>query len=163
MSSQHALALANAEESHTMDFIADHSTIVNTCIYLEMLPMQALGHNPHIYALSAQHFRDVPFFPDHLLLNFVCMALGHRMLRVAIAASQGGSSSTVAGEVAESTKKLTAAYYRYRCLAIQSLNEDLGVKERRESDFVLAGVLMVFLVDVGFHLFFFLCREEGRC
>jgi hypothetical protein len=127
-----------------------------------MLPMQALGHNPHIYAISAAHYRTAPFRPAHLILNFVCMSLGHRMLRVSLSDGQGSSinrggggccsGSGGGGELVASTRKLHAAYYRYRCLAIQSLNEELGVEEKGRSDFVLAGIVMVFLIDVSFIL-----------
>ncbi|KAI0197162.1 C6 zinc finger domain-containing protein [Xylaria flabelliformis] len=103
----------------------------NTCIYQDLIYIRELGPNPHIYPISPTHLRSI--IPDYLRLGFLCMTLSHRINR----ARHNPQS-----------KSLIESFYRYRGLAIRSLNEDIGIEDRRTGDFIIAGIITLLLLDV---------------
>ncbi|KAF3492420.1 C6 zinc finger domain-containing protein [Arthroderma uncinatum] len=104
----------------------------NSCIYLDLAPIQGLGHNPYIYRISPTHLRATTSLPDFITLGVVCMTLNHRMHRI---------------RDQSHCRDLTETYYRFRASVIRSLNESINIESRRTTDIVVAGILTLLLID----------------
>ncbi|KUJ09632.1 uncharacterized protein LY89DRAFT_701176 [Mollisia scopiformis] len=105
----------------------------NSCIYQDLLPIQELGPNPHIYPISATHLKVAATRPDYLLFGMICMTLSHRINR-----TRSESSS----------KALAQKFYLYWGLSVRSLNRRLDVKDGQLDDLVLVSVMTLLLTDV---------------
>ncbi|KAI0010167.1 putative C6 finger domain protein [Xylariaceae sp. FL0662B] len=105
----------------------------NTCIHQDMIPIHELGQNPSVHPISPTHLRAATTVPRHLRLGILCMTLSHRMNRT--------RDDSHCNSLAE-------AFYRYRGIAIRSLNEDINVEDKRTGDIVITGVITLLLVDV---------------
>ncbi|KAK5661105.1 hypothetical protein OQA88_10995 [Cercophora sp. LCS_1] len=105
----------------------------NTCIHEDLIPIHQLGHNPHIYRISPDHVQKAPSQPEYVGLGVLCMTLSHRISRIR---TQGDS------------KALVQKFYHYRGNAIRSLSQAIDTTDRRFDDAVLAGILLLLLVDV---------------
>ena len=111
---------------------------VNTCIYADLVPLNELAPNPHIYLLSPAHLQIGlgGSIPDYLRLSLVCMTLSHRINRTR-------------GYHDPHCVHLVKNFYQYRGILIRSLGEDISVEHKRTSDAVIAGIMTLLLIDVG--------------
>ncbi|KAL2133519.1 hypothetical protein VTI74DRAFT_2205 [Chaetomium olivicolor] len=105
----------------------------NSCIYLDLLPLHDLGHNPHVYPLSTALLRAGAMAPDYLRFGMVCMTLSHRINRLRSEAP---------------SKILTQRFYQYWGLAVRSLNEHLNSEKTRMGDMIVAGIMTLLLTDI---------------
>ncbi|KAJ2893346.1 C6 zinc finger domain-containing protein [Zalerion maritima] len=105
----------------------------NTCIYQDLLPIQELGPNPHIYTISPAQIQMGAFMPDHLRLSIICITLSHRINR---------TRNDDPGSYA-----LVETFFQYRGILIRSLRDDIGVEYKRTSDIVIAGIMTLLLAD----------------
>ncbi|KAL7943902.1 fungal-specific transcription factor domain-containing protein [Trichoderma barbatum] len=105
----------------------------NCYIYQDLVPIHDLGQNPYIYPLSTRHLQAAVQCPDYLKYGMLCMILSHRI-------------NQTRGML--QTRALVEKFYLYWGLAVQSLNEYLGMKDKRVGDTVIAGVLTLLLSDV---------------
>ncbi|KAG8417215.1 hypothetical protein J3459_012509 [Metarhizium acridum] len=106
----------------------------NGCIYYDLVPMEQLGSNPFVYAISERHIKAGTMFPDYLRLTLVCTTLSHRINRLGLDPNHGA---------------LAQAFYQYRGVIIRSLREDASDGGRHISDVFIAGVVMLLLIDVS--------------
>jgi hypothetical protein len=106
---------------------------VNACIYQDLSHLNDLGHNSHIFPLSQAHVQSAAHLPDYLRFGMLCMILNHRINRE----TQDPSFYPLAEK-----------YYQYRGAAIKSLHSHLDTETQGPSDLVIAGVLMLLLIDV---------------
>lgn len=109
---------------------------VNTYIYQDLVPILALGENPHIYPLNVTHLQASILCPDYLKYGMLCMVLSHRINKTRNDLPHGA---------------LAAKFYRYWGLAVRSLNEHLCTEDRWGGDTVIAGILTLLLADVSYH------------
>lgn len=108
---------------------------VNTCMYPRLARVLRLGPNINIYKISPALFQMGLTGPDHIRLALVGMTLSHRMIQTA-----GDPNS----------KALEKTFYSYRGHMIRSLNDDINVEKKRNSNLVLVGILTLLLLDVSF-------------
>ncbi|CAG8082358.1 unnamed protein product [Penicillium salamii] len=104
----------------------------NDCMYPRLAQTQRLGTNTNIYKIPVELFRAGLASPNHIRLGLVCMTISHRMNQM--------------GHNADS-KALQSNFFHYRGLLIRSLNNEIGVPHKRNSDVVLAGILTLLFAD----------------
>ncbi|KAI1370492.1 fungal-specific transcription factor domain-containing protein [Hypoxylon crocopeplum] len=127
------LAISRFEMRTEACILAEAAKYFNSCIYQDLIPIQELGRNPHIYPLSDTHLQVAAISPDYLRYGMLCMTLSHRINRT---------------RSEPQYKALIHKFYLYWGLALRSLSEQLDTEERRSDDMVLAGVLTLLLTDV---------------
>lgn len=98
------------------------------------MPIHKLGQNPHIYTISPAQVQAAITLPDFLQLSMVCMTLSHQMNR-----TRDGARCDM----------LMEPFYQYRGNAIRSLNSEINVEHKRTADIVIAGIMMLLLIDVS--------------
>ncbi|KAH7324387.1 putative C6 finger domain protein [Stachybotrys elegans] len=104
----------------------------NSCIYQDLIHLNDLGQNPHIYPLSQAHVQSAINLPDYVRFGMLCMVLNHRLNK------EGEDFNR---------HPLTEKFYRYRGAAIKSLRAQLSAETQGPSDLVIAGVLTLLLTD----------------
>jgi len=110
------------------------SILVNARIYADLHPLTELGSNPHVYQISITLLEYATTRPRYLQLSMICMVLGHYVAQL--------TNDPQSAEI-------NARFYRYRGMAINSLNDALGRTAQATDDWLLLGVLMQMLVDVS--------------
>ncbi|PKK52250.1 hypothetical protein CI102_2332 [Trichoderma harzianum] len=105
----------------------------NSCIYKDLVPLHELGYNPYVYPLSEKHLQAAVWCPDYLKYGMLCMILSHRINQIGIAIPP---------------KETVEKFYLYWGLAVRSLNEYLGMEDKRLGDTVIAGILTLLLADI---------------
>lgn len=111
---------------------------VNSCIYQDLKPELELGHNPHIYELTARMVQEASSAPQFLQHGMYCIVLSHRLNR---------TRESLPG------KALNEKFYLHRGLAIRSLSNHLNARYDGIDEVIMAGILMLLLTDVSW-----LCR-----
>jgi hypothetical protein len=99
--------------------------------------MLELGPNGAIYPITSTIFQRGLVSPDHRRLALVCMALNHQMNRC---------------KTVTESHNLSMDFLHYRGLMIRSLSKDLKVPAKCTSDLVIAGMVILLLIDVRPHL-----------
>jgi hypothetical protein len=110
-------------------------TEVNSRIYPDLVPMLEMGNNPGVYQISPSLVRAGASYPEYLQLGMICMALSHRM-------NQTGS------HVQRNQGALAERFYEFRGNALRSLRVHLYSTRHCTSDFAIAGIITLLLIDV---------------
>ncbi|ETS80026.1 hypothetical protein PFICI_07555 [Pestalotiopsis fici W106-1] len=105
----------------------------NACIYKDLKPVLELGQNPHIYELSASIIHNATSAPQFLQHGMYCIILSHRMNRI---------------RKDPQAKRLNEKFYLHRGVAIRSLSKHLDAKYDGMDNVIMAGILMLLLVDI---------------
>ncbi|KAI1385981.1 fungal-specific transcription factor domain-containing protein [Hypoxylon trugodes] len=132
MSSAH-MNMPRLEIRNEACILAQAAEYFNSCIYRDLLPIQELGQNPHIFPLSATHLQLATRRPFYLQFAMVCVTLSHRINRIRSDPHH---------------KALLEEFYSYWGLALRSLNEHLNAGGGCADDMVIAGILTLLLADV---------------
>ncbi|KAK8001169.1 fungal-specific transcription factor domain-containing protein [Apiospora marii] len=106
---------------------------VNACILQDLLPLQQLGPNPHLYRVTERHIQEAASKPDHIRYGIFCTVLSHRINR-----SRGATQMP----------DLEERYFHYRGIAIRSLSEHLSEENNPRGDATLAGIMTVLLLEL---------------
>ncbi|KAJ5577951.1 C6 zinc finger domain-containing protein [Penicillium hispanicum] len=104
----------------------------NTRMYPDMSIVNELGPNYPVHSLSREIIQAGVARPDYLRLNLICVTLNHRLNRA--------KDNTQA-------KFLSRIFYNYRGRILRSLNGDLDIEQKRNSDHMIAGILAFALAD----------------
>lgn len=96
--------------------------------------IRELGPNPALYLLPLDQLHHATRCPEYLTLNFVCMTLSHRINRLRDAAQR---------------HQLVQSFYRYRCIALRCLSDDIKDERKRTTAIVIAGIINLLLSDVS--------------
>lgn len=105
----------------------------NSCIYQDLKPELELGHNPHIYELTARMVQEASSAPQFLQHGMYCIVLSHRLNR---------TRESLPG------KALNEKFYLHRGLAIRSLSNHLNARYDGIDEVIMAGILMLLLTDI---------------
>lgn len=117
----------------------------NACIYPSLLPTTELGPRSTVYQISPAIFQKCLAYPDYVRLTIVCVTTSHLM----------NQTRDNAGPLNGQHNSLAKTFLRYRGLVIRSLSDEINMGHKRSSNFVIAGILMLLLIDVSclFHVF----------
>lgn len=108
------------------------SFIDNTYIYPTMLPISEITPSASVFKISPMIFQHCSAYPNYVRLIIVCMSLSHQMCRSE-----------------EQYNALSRKFFHYRGLIISGLRDDITVEHKSTSNFVIAGMLTLLLVDVS--------------
>ncbi|KAL2827334.1 hypothetical protein BDW59DRAFT_171363 [Aspergillus cavernicola] len=106
----------------------------NACIYPIQAQVLQLGTNRNVYKIPAAVFQRGLAAPDHIRLGLVYMMLSHRI-------------NQTAGHPDSKALAKTLYHYRGLMIHIHSLNDDISVTQKRASNMVLTGILVLLLAD----------------
>ncbi|KAK2609262.1 hypothetical protein QQS21_002197 [Conoideocrella luteorostrata] len=113
--------------------LGDAVKYFNSCIYHELLPLHELGPNPFVYPIVPSHLQRAATLPNHLRFSLVCTALSHRINRTRHDPHH---------------RHLLQTFYEYRGIVIRSLRDDARLKQSHMSDWFIAGVVSLLLIDL---------------
>lgn len=106
----------------------------NTCIYHDLVPINELGQHPGIYLVTPTHIQLAVGFPEYIRLSLICTTLSHRI----------SLSGTDTGRNA-----LAKPLYQFRGIIIRSLRKDIEVRQNRNVDLLIAGIIAILLSGVS--------------
>lgn len=106
----------------------------NTCTYQELVPIHKLRQHAGICLVTATPVQIGAGFPEYIRLSLICITLSHRINRM--------RSDTRHNALAK-------CFYHLRGLIIHSLREDIGFRNNRNGDVLVAGVIALLLADVS--------------
>ncbi|PCG96518.1 Protein of unknown function DUF3468 [Penicillium occitanis (nom. inval.)] len=124
----------------------------NACIYPSLLPTTELGPRSNVYLISPAIFQKCLAYPDYIRLSIVCVTTSHLMNQI----------RDNAGPFDGQSNPLAKTFFRYRGLVIRSLSNEINMGHKCASDFVVAGILMLLLVDTQHGVSpFWRCHLQG--
>ncbi|TGO56766.1 hypothetical protein BELL_1380g00030 [Botrytis elliptica] len=129
-----------------VEVFTEPGALNNTYIYHDLVPINQLGQNPHIFRISPALLQEAMTSPHYLQSGMVCMTLSHRMNR---------------SRDHPELKALAQKFYMYRGNAIRSLTEEFNVEDKCAADSVIAGALTLLLIDAQHGTLTWRCHLEG--
>lgn len=96
--------------------------------------MLDLAPNGAIYQVSPKLFQNGMTRPDYMRHSVVCLMLSHRINQT---------------RDTEYSNSLVPSFFHYRGLVIRSLHEEIDIDYKRTSNLVVAGILILIIIDVS--------------